>query len=265
MSPYTPFRVSNDIVCDADALRGRLDYDGYLFFRGAGPKEKLAAARRDVFAILADAGWIDRRGSDVDRGVARWSGTVGPLTEGDPAYMAVYRKIINAPSFLAVPEDPFFMQLMGHIVGGEALCHRLRIGRIVFPSNTAQTTPAHQDWHYIRGAAETYTVWQPLVDCPIELGPLAVLAGSHRAGFISHREDKSMKFASMGLQDDQLPPGQWVTGDFAAGDLVLFHSHTVHKALPNITPDRLRISTDNRYQRVGAETSAVSAGTHYDL
>jgi hypothetical protein len=264
-SLYSTFRVSNDVVNDPDALRARLDEDGYLFFRGVGPVQKLAAARRDVFAILADAGWIDPAASDVHRGVARWSRAVGPLTEGEAEYMRVYRQIINAPSFLAVPEDPVFMRLMGDVVGGEAACHRLRIGRVVFPGNAAQTTAAHQDWQYIRGAAETYTVWQPLVECPIELGPLAVLTGSHRAGFIDHREDRSKKYASMGLEEDQMPPGVWVTGDFMPGDFVLFHSHTIHKALPNVTHDRLRLSTDNRYQRVGAEMSAVARGSHYNL
>lgn len=258
---YAPFRVSNDIADDGPALRARLADEGYLFFRGLGPADALAAARRDVTALLAEAGWID----PAEPEAARWNRGVGPFTEGEVPYMELYRKVIHLPSFLAVPESPVFLQLIERIVDGKAICHRLRIGRITFPNNTAQTTAAHQDWHYIRGAAETYTVWQPLVDCPIALGPLAVLAGSHKQGFIEHREDRGKKYASMGLEDAQLPSGQWVASDFRVGDFVLFHSHTIHKALPNLTPDRLRLSTDNRYQRAGAEISPVSQGTHYNL
>jgi ectoine hydroxylase-related dioxygenase (phytanoyl-CoA dioxygenase family) len=34
----------------------------------------------------------------------------------------------------------------------------------------------------------------------------------------------------------------------AAGDAILFNCLTVHRALPNVTPDRVRISVDFRYQ-----------------
>jgi ectoine hydroxylase-related dioxygenase (phytanoyl-CoA dioxygenase family) len=58
---------------------------------------------------------------------------------------------------------------------------------------------------------------------------------------------------------------EWQAGDFAAGDVMIFHSHTVHKALPNLTRDQLRLSTDNRYTRVGDEVAEVSRKSHYEL
>ena len=70
----------------------------------------------------------------------------------------------------------------------------------------------------------------------------------------------------MGLHDDQLPAGgAWLCDDFELGDFIVFHSHTIHKALPNVTKDRLRLSTDNRYQRKGEAISPTSQGTHYNL
>ena len=256
--PMAAFVVSNDLLDDPPALRDRLAADGYLFFRGIGPKDKILAARRDVLRLCHDAGWCDPDG--------RWSGA-GPFTEGDAEYMAVYRHVIKLPSFLAVPEDPALVAVMASALDAPPMLHRLRIGRITFPNNISQTTAAHQDHWYIRGAEETYTIWTPLGDCPRELGGLAVLPGSHRAGFIEHRFHAEKKYAGHGLQDDQLPPppATWATSDFAAGDILLFHSLTIHKALPNLTPDRLRISTDNRYQRAGDEIADISKGTHYNL
>jgi hypothetical protein len=32
------------------------------------------------------------------------------------------------------------------------------------------------------------------------------------------------------------------------GNSLIFHSLTVHEALPNVTADRMRVSLDNRYQ-----------------
>ena len=43
--------------------------------------------------------------------------------------------------------------------------------------------------------------------------------------------------------------GRWVSGDFVAGDVLLFHSMTVHKGVPNRS-ERLRMSMDVRYQLV---------------
>src|SRR5688572_2611956 len=140
------FTISNDLLHDPPAMRERLAHDGYLFFRGVGPRDKILAARRDVLALCHDAGWCDLDG--------RWTGA-GPFTEGDPEYMAVYRHVIKLPSFLAVPEDDALRGVVAKVLDAPPLLHRLRIGRITFPDNVAQTTAAHQDHWYIRGAEAT--------------------------------------------------------------------------------------------------------------
>ena len=43
----------------------------------------------------------------------------------------------------------------------------------------------------------------------------------------------------------------WHTTNFAVGDTLFFPALTVHKAVPNWTEDRLRISPDNRYEGEG--------------
>jgi hypothetical protein len=42
----------------------------------------------------------------------------------------------------------------------------------------------------------------------------------------------------------------WHTTNYEAGDALLFHSLTMHKAMPNLTENQLRVSLDNRYQAV---------------
>ncbi|MBC8107834.1 MAG: phytanoyl-CoA dioxygenase family protein [Anaerolineae bacterium] len=254
------FVDSTHAAGDPKILRDQLARDGYLFLRGVAPREKLLAVRRAILGIVAQAGWINPKDET-------WTG-VGPFTEGDPEYMAVYKQILNLPEFKTYADDPKFLELTSELLDGESMAHRLRIGRVTFPNNASQTTAAHQDFQYIRGAPETYTIWSPIGDCPGELGGLAVLRGSHRAGFIEHKLFEGKKYAGHGLSDEVLPSGDgidWHSCDFRAGDVLLFHSHTIHKARPNLTKDRLRLSTDNRYQRVGDAIAPVSQGTHYGL
>ncbi|CAN5597050.1 hypothetical protein BH09PLA1_BH09PLA1_28120 [soil metagenome] len=257
---FSPFVDSSRASADPKSLRDQLQRDGYLFLRGVAQRDRVLNLRRAIVRLLASAGWIDPKGET-------WTGA-GPFTEGDPEYMAVYKQLLHLPEFANYADSAEFLELTAKLLGGPSMAHKLRIGRVTFPNNTSQTTAAHQDFQYIRGAPETYTIWTPIGDCPGELGGLAVLRGSHRAGFIEHKLFEGKKYAGHGLADEVLPSAegvQWHSGDFAAGDVLLFHSHTVHKARPNLTTDRLRISTDNRYQRVGDAIAPVSQGTHYGL
>jgi hypothetical protein len=39
----------------------------------------------------------------------------------------------------------------------------------------------------------------------------------------------------------------WSTTDFKCGDAVMFRPHTLHRSLPNVSGNRLRLSVDFRY------------------
>jgi hypothetical protein len=43
---------------------------------------------------------------------------------------------------------------------------------------------------------------------------------------------------------------EWAVGDYRLGDVVIFNSQTVHKALPNRLSKKIRLSCDFRYQSV---------------
>lgn len=246
-----------------DVLQARLDEDGYLCMRGLVPIDLLMNLRRDILEVCREAGWLDES-ADLMEGVA-YDGP--PLTEGDSEFMAVYKKVIHLDSFEAFPQDAVFLDLMTRLLGSEALNHRLRIGRIVFPQNVAQTTAAHQDFTYIKGTPETYTIWSPLGDCPRSIGGLAVLRSSHRLGLIEHTQDTTKKYAGWGVNDTQWTDEdvQWVSSEMSAGDVLIFHAYTVHKGLPNTSGRLMRLSVDNRYQRASEPVEPHNATTHYNL
>ena len=262
---YTPFQDSNDIRSDSEALRARMKEDGYLFFRGLVPPEPVLQVRRETLELCQEVGWMDPR-RDLMEGMVR--SDLPPSTEGKPEYMPVYKKMLHLQSFSELPSHPALVDVAWRQLGGEVLVHPRRIGRMVFPHNVGATTPPHQDHFYIRGAVETYSCWMPLGDCPQVLGGLAVLRGSHEAGFVEHHVFTPGAVGGRGVD----PEGDfghlthdWRTSDFGVGDALFFHSHTVHKALPNLTEDRLRLSTDNRYQRKNDDIHPSSLGSHFDL
>jgi hypothetical protein len=260
---YLPF-VESDAKAGTEALRAEMDERGYLFFRGIVPADEVLAVRRDVLTLCAEAGWLDPARDLMDGVMAPG---MQPTMEGQPEYMAVYRRILKqTPRFHDFPLHPGPMVVAAGLLSVEpeqVLVHFRRIGRVTFPNLLSATTPAHQDHFYIRGAVDTYSCWAPLGDCSMELGGLAVAPGSHRAGFLEHTAKFPGAVGGRGVPTEDI--AEWHTTDFRAGDALFFHAFAIHKALPNQTADRLRISTDNRYQREGDAIEPGALRTHFDL
>ncbi|MDE2734185.1 MAG: phytanoyl-CoA dioxygenase family protein, partial [Gemmatimonadota bacterium] len=129
------------------------------------------------------------------------------------------------------------------------LPHPQKIARLWFPQYTEHTTPMHQDFVHFQGSFNTYTFWAPVGDCPLELGGLAVLPGSHKIGKVREHHF-SLGAGGLAVDESELT-GRWLSANYEAGDALIFPSLTVHQALPNYTEDHLRISLDNRYQAQG--------------
>ena len=94
------------------------------------------------------------------------------------------------------------------------------------------------------GDPELFTVWIPLHDCPVDMGPLQILEGSHRFGVQQHQRE-NLHVPEIPI--DAAVGDGWVGGHVNAGDVLIFHSLTVHAASPNAS-DRMRISLDCRFQ-----------------
>jgi hypothetical protein len=251
-----PFRESNDAIGVAAELRDRMAEDGYLFFRGLVARESILAARRDILDCCAEAGWL-KPGTPVPDGIAA-EGVA--WTEPQPGFMAVYNRLQRSEAFHSLAHDPALVSMLKRLFGEPVLPHPRNIARIIFPQNTLHTTPAHQDFIHVQGTPETYTAWIPLGDCPRPLGSLVVLAGSHRAGILPVHQ--AYGAGGVGIDTEELAL-RWVGGDFQLGDAVVFHSLAVHKALANLTLDRIRLSVDYRYQPLSHPVAEGSLLPHH--
>ena len=156
----------------------------------------------------------------------------------------MYQEVFNLESLHRLPHDPALRNVMTMLAGDQVLVHPKPIGRLIFPKCERLVTHAHQDFEFMGGDPEFYTVWIPLHDCPLEIGPLRILEGSHRHGIQHHERDN--------LHVPEIPETaaagiEWVGGQVNAGDVLIFHSLTVHAASPNLS-EQMRLSIDCRFQ-----------------
>lgn len=248
-----PFLDSTDVLNDGPELRRRMQRDGYLFLRGLLPTAVVEGLRLQILAIAQEAGWL-KAGTPLADAIADLNGF---CVEPEPAYMQKYHAMYKLPEFHAIQHHPNLLGLFARMLDETVLPHPRIIGRTIFPQREAFTTPPHQDFIPIQGTADTYTAWIPLSDLPTELGGLQVAAGSHQRGVYEFQP--AMGAGGLAVTDPL--EGTWAYSPFQQGDVLIFHSMTVHKGMPN-TSDRLRMSMDGRYQKVNDPIAPGSLQPH---
>lgn len=251
------FLDSSHLLHDAQAMRQQFDRDGYVYLPSLLDSQLLLDLRRQIVEICDDCRWL-KPGTDPMTATA-W--TV-PKVEGEDEYFEVYDRIQRLQDFHGLAHEPRIMTLMQALLGDTAFPHPLSIARLVFPENREWSTPPHQDFVNNQGTQDLYACWIPLSDCPLAMGSLAILEGSHKMGLLP------VEYAlGAGHRQSSLPEEvasmQWLANDFALGDVIVFHSLTIHRALPNDT-DRMRISVDYRYQAEGEDITARCLRPHFE-
>lgn len=237
-------------------LLSRLDEDGYLFLPGLLPPAAVEGTRADVLAALANAGWL----ADGDGGTGQPSPRACPeKPDNEPEYFRAYEAVQRLQRFHELAHHATLTAVMERLLGTSLLVHPRKVARIGLPDDDLIVAP-HQDLRFNQGTPDTLTAWIPLGACPGELGGLRVLPGSHRQGLRPVRPAVGVG----GLEiDGDVPFGdEWATTDFDCGDVLVFHSLTVHAAKPNRT-DRLRLSVDFRYQAATEPVVEPSLRPHY--
>ncbi len=257
---------STDLLDDPRALRARADEDGYLFFRALLPREAVLEVRRDVLTAIAADGWLD---------------DAAPLEQGRLDHRAIdtipddelrddigvseqgYVHIQQVESLHRLPHHPALLSLYDDLIDGSVFVHPRHIVRAMTSHRGLSPTPAHQDFPLVQGTGATWTCWAPLGDCPRSLGSLAVLPGTHRRGYRPVIEAPGAGHIGAQLCDDDLP--RWHGADFAAGDVLTFNAYTVHRSLPALDRDHLRLSMDVRYQSTDDPIEARALTNHADV
>jgi putative sterol carrier protein len=238
-------RDSSEIAQEPDRLRQRIAEDGYVFFRGLLDPQPIRALAGDLLSALQREGWLR------DGVAAEEAPLVPPARDFKNAnFYGGYTALQRLEYFHALPHEPALTEIMRNLLGPDVFLHPRKTGRIVWPTRLG-TTPGiypHQDF-VVEGVPDMFTSWIPFVDCPRELGGLAVLVGSQNQGV-------APRFDQVDRSDDT-----WATTDYKVGDVLIFHCLTAHAALANGT-DGLRLSGDYRWQSAADPVPADSLLPH---
>jgi ectoine hydroxylase-related dioxygenase (phytanoyl-CoA dioxygenase family) len=235
-----PFHELDTCDLNPQLLREELGTRGYVLIRELLPQREIDRLLGEIARIIADAGWL-LPGHDPLERVANVSSA---CSDPDPAFKRTYQEFFNLESFHALPHHMALRKIMRMIVGDQLLIHPKPIGRLIFPQCEQLTVHPHQDYRFMGGDPECFTVWIPLHDCPHEAGPLQIMEGSHRFGFQNH-EDENLHVPE--IPEGAAVGGDWVGGEISKGDVLIFHSLTVHAGSANVSK-QLRISLDCRFQ-----------------
>ena len=256
---FGELRESTDILDDVEALRDRMDEDGYVFLRGYLDRADVLAARRNLLERIASQGGL-RPDADLMDGVLR-DRTPVRFEQSITQRSGPLRKLLKDGPMIA-----FFTRFLGGAVRPFDFIWL----RSVIPG---KGTAPHGDSVFMnRGTSKLFTAWTPLGDIDTRLGGLIVLERSHRLDEI--RNTYGQRDVDTYCEDDPNASeiqatgkwpwnGQisgnpvelreqlglrWLTADFRMGDLLVFTMHTLHASLDNGSADRIRLSSDTRYQ-----------------
>ncbi len=262
----TGFSDSTPLLANPDLLRARADADGFLFFKQVLPAELILELRQQIMGIVGRHGWL-RAGTDPMDAIGDLV-AIAAADAGDSSLRrigvtrAAYRDIQSLELFHSLPHHPKLIALYETLFGSPVLPHPRHIARVLLPAPGFTPTPPHQDYIYIQGTHHFWTLWFPLGDCPMELGGLSVLRGSHREPVLDVVDS-----AGAGGKESILcgKDYAWVQDNYQCGDILTFPSHMVHKALPNHRPDRIRVSVDLRYQSATDEIEEKSLVPHMNV
>lgn len=238
---------SSHLLGDAPSLHARMAQDGYLLLRGLIALPKVEQARQAILQHMHSQNALTPD-TPVFEGVMPKGGRGVPL---------MGRKgIAHHPDVLAVLEASELFGFFQNFFGQPALSFHYKWLRAV---GNEQYTGAHFDFVYMgQGSPNLHTVWIPFGDIPVEHGTLAICRGSHRLDSFARIRDT---YGQMDVDRDGIEGwftkdpleivekfgGQWLTGEFFMGDVILFGMHTMHASTTNLT-NRFRLSCDVRYQ-----------------
>jgi hypothetical protein len=239
-------RDSNNLLGDANALKARIQEDGYLFFRGLIDRNAVVKARMKILQFIDSKGKL-APGTDITEGIQGENGGANLMGNSEITHSEEVKRVFEGPELFDFFELYF---------GEEVASFDYKWLRSV---NTGGFTGIHIDNVYMgMGSPDLHTTWVPFGDIDPDQGTLTVAEGSHHNesfeklrntyGKIDVDRDKAQGWYSRSPEAvEKKFNAKWKTSEFKMGDVVIFGMSLLHTSTTNTTKN-LRLSADIRFQ-----------------
>jgi hypothetical protein len=254
---FGDLKISSEIIHQPEALRQRMQEDGYLYLPGLLNAEVVWQVKQEICDRLLVEGVLDPAHNAI-AAVAKPDLQM-QFRPDLVAYSSTLKTLLYSG-----PMMDFYQQFLGDTVQhfDYTWLRAIAPGLGTYP---------HCDIVYMgRGTPNLYTSWTPLGDISWAMGGLMILENSHRLESIQKRYGQmdvdryylnrkttplyasGQKTWSGALSKNPVSlrrryGGRWLTNEFKAGDVLVFSMFTVHASLDNHS-NQIRLSTDSRYQ-----------------
>lgn len=235
------------------ALRERFEAEGYLYFPRALNASRVTPVLEDMLSVLEPhIRWCSAEEAPVLAGE--------PFFESDPLWDALYPKVQALESLHRIFHCREVRQLMSLVSGPDIFVYPMKMARIAAPRKLGFETPPHQDAYSHHAGPTMAGIWVALHDADESMGRLTILPGSHLQGV-----RPVVKAQGVGGVQCTIDPEEtlWHVSDVTAGDVIIFHSQTVHRAQANVARDRVRLSIDTRFCDYGAPVFSTNLEPHH--
>ena len=212
--------------------------EGYAVTDGLAPDavEGIRSKFLEVTSRLAEANAFGRVATDADM--------VRLYAERKELWIGAVDQFPFIPELLAACGNPRLLELAHQAGirfpaisgGGVSLL-------VNMPSDDHRLYRTHQDITYIPGSLNGITMWVPLQDSPLSLGPLEVVPGSHKRGLLPTNGASDVK------KNELVPPvpdEAFLPLPIKKGQCIVFSKFLVHRSGRNRS-DNVRYSLQFRY------------------
>ena len=205
----------------------RWDRDGFVILPGFTDAATVTAMERRIVEMTraADAG------ESIGDAYVVPETALGTEPQPEDRMSKVFRVHRNEPVFRDFATQPALLDRIESLIGPDLDCF---LSQFIFKLPGALGQPWHQDAFYFpfdRGPQ--VGVWLAVTEATLDNGPLWVLPGSHEEPVhpvVADRREHA-NFAYVEIVDHDMTAAVPVL--LQAGDLLLFHSHLMHRSTDN--------------------------------
>ena len=147
----------------------------------------------------------------------------------------IFRIHKHEPVFEQFASDPRITQIVADIIGQDLDCF---LSQFIFKQSGALGQPWHQDAFYFPfDGPHQVGIWLAITEARLDNGPLWVLPGSHNEGIHAAVKDtrEHANYGYFEIIDHDMNDAVPVL--MQPGDLLIFHSHLMHKSTDNESDD----------------------------